>query len=456
MRNKLCTLLVAFVLFSLGLNAQEDGSKRINQYGQEVQATPLETEAQDGFIKWFSKDGNYKMWMDNRVQLDGYMFGSDQLNAIGNGITVRRMRFAVKAEFWKNWYGEVDLDFESSGTEIKDAYLKYTPDSGKWNVKAGHFKEGYGMETTTTSRYLTFMERSYANSFDPSRHLGFQYNYFGDKVLLIGGLHFNTIGDAEEVEITKDANKDDGIDEGYSLTGRAVWAPINETDKLLHLGVAATHRTPKTYWEDGAYRISTRSHSAVNRKKYVDTDDIAGVDNVFGYTLELAGKYKNVMFQSEYKIHNVNMIEGDDYSFNGYYLQGAMLLNGGRHNYNKKEGEYTRITPGSEKGDIELALRYDYIDLNDYKQVGDEVTGITGGSAEGYTLGLNYYVNPNVKFMLNYTYHNHDRFANGKGKLYVGYDGDGELTKDPINVVGSEGDAGDDYGQLSLRCEVNF
>jgi len=394
------------------------------------------------------------MWMDNRVQLDGYMFGSDQLNAIGNGITVRRMRFAIKAEFWKNWYGEIDLDFESSGTEIKDAYLKYTPDSGKWNMKAGHFKEGYGMETTTTSRYLTFMERSFANAFDPSRHLGFQYNYFGNKVLFVGGLHFNTIGDAEEVGITKDANKKEGIDEGYSLTGRLVWAPINETDKLLHLGVAATHRTPKTYWERDntgpLYRISTRSHSAVNRKKYLDTNDIPFVDNVFGYTLELAGKYKNIMFQSEYKIHNVNMIEGENASFNAYYLQGAMLLNGGRHNYNKKEGEYTRITPGSEKGDIELALRYDYIDLNDFD------AEIYGGSADGYTLGLNYYVNPNVKFMANYTYHNHDRFANGKDKLVVGHDANGIETTDWSEVTENEGDAGDDFGQFSLRIEVNF
>ncbi|MDX5586173.1 MAG: porin [Aureibaculum sp.] len=452
MKNKLTTLLAVLILYGIGLNAQEvkKDSIRINQYGQEVVATPLITEAQDGFIKWFSEDGNYKMWMDNRVQLDAYMFPSDVLNPIGNGITVRRMRFAIKAEFWKNWYAEIDLDFESSGTEIKDAYLKYTPDSRKWNLKAGHFKEGYGMETTTTSRYLTFMERSFVSADDPSRHLGLQYNYFGNKVLLIGGLHFNTIGDAEEVQITKDANKDDGVDEGYSLTGRAVWTPINDQDKLLHLGVSATHRTPKTYWEDGAYRISTRSHSAVNRKKYLDTDDIAGVDNVFGYTLEFAAKYNNLMFQGEYKEHNVNVIEGVDASFDGFYVQGAYLLFGGNHNYNKNEGEFTRITPGSEKGDLEVALRYDFIDLNDFD------AGIYGGSADGYTLGLNYYVNPNVKFMANYTYHNHDRFANGKGKLFVGTDADGNLTKDWSEVTEAEGEAGDDFGQFSVRIEVNF
>ncbi|NOR26978.1 MAG: porin [Lutibacter sp.] len=452
MGNKFYTLVIATILYSIGLQAQEIKKTdiRVNQYGQEVTAVPLITEAWDGFIKWFSEDGNYKMWMDNRVQLDGFIFSDDALNELGNGITIRRMRFAIKAEFWGNWYGEIDLDFESSGTEIKDAYLKYTTDSKKWNLKAGHFKEGYGMETTTTSRYLTFMERSFASELDPSRHLGFQTNIFANKFLFIGGIHFNTVGDAEEVEFTKDANKDDGVDEGYSLTGRAVWAPINDSEKLLHLGIATTYRTPKTDWEGGAYRISTRSHSAVNRKKFIDTDDISGVDNVFGYTFELAGKYKGIMFQGEYKEHNVNMIEGIDASFKAYYAQAAILLKGGHHNYNTAEGEFTRITPGSDKGDLEFALRYDFIDLNDFN------ADIYGGSAEGYTAGLNYYVNPNIKFVANYTYHNHDRFANGKGKLYVGHDSDGNLTKDWSLVTEAEGDAGDDYGQFSIRLEVNF
>lgn len=455
MKSKLSTLVVALVLYGIGLNAQEIKKRKvsINQYGQEIKTvTPLITEAQDGFINWSSKDGNYKMWMDNRVQIDGYVFSSGTYNEIGNGITIRRMRFAIKAEFWKNWYGEIDLDFESSATEIKDAYLKYIPDSRKWNVKAGHFKEGYGMETSTTSRYVTFMERSFVSEFNPSRHLGFQANYFGNKYLLTGGIHFNTIGDAEEVEFTKGINKKEGMDEGYSLTGRAVWTPIKASEKLLHLGMAGTYRTPKTSWEDGAYRLSTRSHSVINRKKYLDTDDIQGVDNVTGYTFELAGKYKKLMFQSEYKGHNVNMKEnqGKDAAFKGFYIQTAYILGNGHHNYNSREGEFTRISSNSKKGVLELALRYDYIDLNDFD------AKIYGGSAEGYTIGLNYYVNPNVKFMANYTYHNHDRFANGKGKLFVGKDGDGKPTKEWSNVADAEGKAGDDYGQFSVRIEVNF
>jgi phosphate-selective porin OprO/OprP len=79
-----------------------------------------------------------------------------------------------------------------------------------------------------------------------------------------------------------------------------------------------------------------------------------------------------------------------------------------------------------------------------------------GGAGEGYTFGINYHVNSNVKIMLNYAYMNHDRYANGKGKLFVGYDEAGELTKDPKKVVDANGKAGDDFSMICVRFEVDF
>ncbi|SFS64596.1 OprO/OprP family phosphate-selective porin [Lutibacter maritimus] len=455
MKNKFYTLLVVMILYGIGSVAQE-GTKtdsiRINQYGQAVRFQPLNAEAQDGILKFTSADKSYSIWMDNRVQFDGEMFSNDAFNPIGNGASIRRARFAMKAELWNNWYGEIDLDFSGSAVELKDAYVKYTPDSDSWNIKAGHFKESFGMETTTTSRYLTFTERSLMSKFDPSRHLGFQFNHWADKYLITAGLHFSTVGDNEEVVFTQDNNKDLGVDDGYSLTGRAVFIPINDEDKVLHLGIAGTYRTPKVDLEiPYSYRFSTRSHSSINRKKYIDTDDILNVDNNTMVNFELAGRYKGFMFQSEYKLVTVNRNDDlDAINFNGFYVQGAYLLFGGHHNYNAEEGEFTRITRGKEYGDLELAVRYDFVDANDFDN------GIYGGSAEGYTVGLNYHVNPNVKFMLNYIYNNNDRFANGKGKLYAGYDADGNLTKDPTNVFDADGNGGDDFGMAAFRIEIDF
>ncbi len=456
MRNKFYTLVVALVLYSIGTHAQETteriDSVRINQYGQQVSWLSLNPEAQEGILNFTSDDGTYRFWMDNRVQLDGAVFSNDTYNPIGNGVNIRRARIAFKAILWNNWYAEVDVDFAGAQIEMKDMVIGYIFDKQNVIIKAGQFKESFGMETTTSSRYLTFMERSFISKLDASRHLGIQATNWRDKYLVVGGIHFNPQGEYEEVEFSQDQNKDYGIDEGYSLTGRAVFRPIIDQEKVLHLGVAGTYRTPKTSTEvPNTFRYSTRSHTSINRKKYLDTDVISGVENEIGLNFELAGAYKGFMFQGEYKNYDVNRT-GDlqNVNINGFYMQAGYLLLGGKYVYNKAEGEFTRIQRGRSYGDLEIAIRYDYVDSNDFD------AEVYGGSAEGYALGLNYHFNPNVKFMLNYVYNNHDRYANGKGKLYVGHDTDGNLTKDPFEVVEATGKGGEDFGMLSFRIEIDF
>jgi len=457
MRNKFYTLVVALVLYSIGTYAQEKTTekideRRINQYGQQVSWLSLNPEAQEGILNFTSDDGSYRFWMDNRVQLDAAVFSNDTYNPIGNGINIRRARVAFKAVLWNNWYAELDLDFAGSAIEMKDMIIGYIMPEQNLIFRAGQFKESFGMETTTTSRYLTFMERSFISKMDASRHLGFQAAHWADKYSLFGGVHFNTQGEYEEVEFSQDQNKDYGLDEGYSLTGRAVFRPIFDQEKVIHLGVAGTYRTPKTSLEvPNTVRYSTRTHTSINRKKYLDTDVISGVENEVGLNFELAGAYKGFMFQGEYKNYDVNRMDGlESVNLNGFYMQAGYLLLGGRYVYNKAEGEFTRIQRGQSYGDLEVALRYDFVDANDFD------AEVYGGSAEGYALGLNYYFNPNVKFMMNYIYNNHDRFANGKGKLYVGHDINGELTKDPSEVIEPKGEGGDDFGMLSFRIEINF
>lgn len=452
MKNKFYLLVAAVVLYSIGLHAQEQDSFRVNQYGQKVSFQSLRAEAQDGILRFTSEDGSYSIWMDNRVQFDGAIFSNDVLNPIGNGTMIRRARFALKAILWDNWYGEIDMDFSGSAVELKDALIRYTFDNDEWNIKAGHFRESFGMETLTTSRYITFIERALSSKLDPSRHMGIQVNHWRKNYLLTAGVHFNTVGDAEEVTFTQDFNKDQGIDEGYSLTGRAVFNPIIDENKVLHIGVAGSYRTPKTHFEvPNSFRYSTRNYSSINRKKYIDTDDIQNVDDMTLFGAELAGHYKNVMFQSEYKKMNINRLDNlPEVGIEGYYFQAAALLFGGNYNYNQNDGEYTRITRGKNYGELELALKYDFVDANDFE------AEIYGGSAESYTIGLNYHFNPNVKFMVNYIYNNLDRYANGKGKLFVGEDINGNLTKDPAEVVATKGNAGDDFGMMSFRLEIDF
>ena len=104
---------------------------------------------------------------------------------------------------------------------------------------------------------------------------------------------------------------------------------------------------------------------------------------------------------------------------------------------------------------MELALKYEFIDMNDYEgRTTDQA--IFGGSAEIYGAGLNFYFGKNIKMMLNYLYVNNDRYANGKGKLYCGLDANGNPTKDYTKVVADDGEAGVNYHMLLARFQVAF
>lgn len=435
--------------------AQDSTSKqdRFNQYGKLVNREVLSAENRNGILIFESKDQSYKLWFDMRVQIDGQFFPTKTMNPIGNGVAIRRARFAAKTNLSKNWYGELDINYAGGLLELNDAYISYDFLNG-FTTRVGNYKERLSMSDNSSSRYLNFMERAMVvTTFAPSRHIGWEGAYSGKYFLATGGIFFQEVEDAEKMVNVEDNNKDYGRDQGVSLTGKVVIQPFGDnSDHGLHLAYAISRRQPKTDVAPGEYggsRYSSRSLSYINRKKYLDTDVIPDMDYQTLGNAEFAGFYKGFGFQSEFmnnKTYRKN--KGQTLNFDGYYIQATYLLFGGKQFYNKAEGEFGQPYRGKKWGDVELALRYDYVDLND--------KAIFGGSAEGYTGGINFYAAQNVKFQLNYSYLNHDRYASGKGKLYVGYDVAGELTKDPTKVADAKGKAGDDFSQLGLRCEINF
>lgn len=426
---------------------------RYNQYGVRVDRTPLDAEARDGLLVFESADGDYRFWFDMRANLDGAVIMGDELNENGSGAEVRRARIGVKAQFRRHWYGEVDMDFADSRADLKDAYLKYSP-TESFSIKWGNAKEIFSLEQNTTSRYLVFMERPMVTrAMTPSRTLGMQAVWNRPYLLLAGGVHFQDVGGWEEVQVRKDNNADIGRDEGYSLTGKVILMPgYYAVDQGIHIGLAGSYRTPKTHDDLGTVRFDTRGPANVNRRKYLDTDRMEDVDHWVLGGLDLAAYRRGLRLQAEYTTAEVTYEDPDlaGEHFNGFYVQGSAMLFGGRYQYNAGDGEFTQPTLGGRRGDVELGLRYEYLDLN------SRAAGVMGGAGDAWTVGVNYYPNSNVKFMLNYAVVNHDRYANGRGRLFSGLDAAGNLTRDPLLVAAPDGEAGEDYRALAVRVQVSF
>ena len=471
-------LISALALMSVAAAAQQrdDVQTEVNQYGQKVTATPVDATVQDGILVFQNKEANYKMWFDVRIQGDAAVYfgapdfcakeidGKSNTSHIGNGMSLRRTRFAVKAQLDKNWYGELDTDWTSGTPEIKDAYLGFTGVEGL-EIKAGNFKENFSIQRNTTSRYLMFMERAMVTYLAPSRHLGINARYANKWFWGSFGVFGPELSTSEEQVAFEDGNKDYGYNEGLSYTGKLVFRPLyKSTTSSLHIGGAVSYRDPKLSSTDGYFvgRYSSRNSTGINRKKYLDTDDVKGLDHELAWTVELAGHWKQLRYETAYIARGMYL----DQTVNplptqwaeGWYAQASWLLFGGTQNYDSNGAKYTRTTSEHKWGNLEIAFRYEYADFNTGKLFSNKVadTNIFGGSGEAYTIGLNYYPTQNVKIVLNWQYNNNDRYANAKGKSYVGYDLNGKPTKDPNKVVAPNGKGGVDYQMLALRFQVAF
>ena len=240
----------------------------------------------------------------------------------------------------------------------------------------------------------------------------------------------------------------------------------------LHIGAAVSYRNPKTSSTDGynAVRYSTRNTTSINRKKFLDTDAIKYLDHELAWTAELAGHWKGLRWEGAY-IARLPYVDEQKYidqngeapNFKpawGWYAQAGYLLFGGSQNYDAGGAKYTRVNAGKEWGDIELCARVEYLNLNMSKYC-------MGGSAYAYSLGLNFHVTRNVKFVINWQYNDNDIYANGKGEqdgtdktakgpYRTGYDASGNVTYYPGDIAPDSKSKGIDYHMLACRFQVAF
>jgi len=477
-KNFLLTIVLSCLCgFSFAQNSNEattagENDDAVNQYGVKVNSFPLQASAQNDILVLQNKEKGYKFWMDNRVQFDGATYFNQKNGMLVDGkpympggVSMRRVRMAVKAEINKNWYGEVDLNFANGVFELEDAYVMFTGLKGL-EFKAGNFKEDFSMDQTTTSRYSTFMERAMVvQMFAPSRHIGMQVNWIQYPwIRASAGVSWQLVDNAETRYNVEEYNKK-GMGMGANYTGKIVWMPWGSKEFYgLHIGYNGSYRdsrkTDDNYIDgdkvvgrgyNGNY-FSTRNATAINRTKYISCE-YYGVKYDYLQGFELAGYKDGMRIQSEwitnhsYMDKNFEGATANDKTkfFWGYYVQGSYLLFGGKQRYDVTQSEFTQPTRGRKWGDIELMARFDYLNLNS--------EDIKGGSGQNISFGTVFHVNNNVKFMLNYQISQNDKYANNKGKAAIGKDSNGEYTSNPAKAVG---DFGARFHVIQARIEIDF
>jgi phosphate-selective porin OprO/OprP len=309
-----------------------------------------------------------------RLQVDAAQYDED-VAELGSGTEIRRARLFAEGAITEGWDYKFEFDFNDGEVVPTDTYVQYTG-LPLGTIKIGHFKAPFSLEEQTSSRFITFMERAMINEFAPLRRIAVGYEATQGGLTFAAALFGQAAGDSAE-------------DEGVGASARAAYAFRPREGALIHLGLGAAYEEPETT-DAGSdvVRIRARPESHVTSTRLVDTGDIAAARSQTSLGLEFAAVYGSLSAQAEYVQQAVDT-EGGDFDFDGYYAYLSWFPGGETRPY--KGGKFDRIQA---ENAWEFGVRFSTLDLDD---------GIvTGGKEDNLTFGANYYVNPYLRFMLNY------------------------------------------------------
>ncbi|MGK7344937.1 MAG: OprO/OprP family phosphate-selective porin [Candidatus Nitrospinota bacterium M3_3B_026] len=348
---------------------------------------PLEAEWKTG-LRFTSADKAFQIKVGGRLMNDwAWLSADDELKSEEtvweSGTEFRRARLYVGGHIHENVKFKVQYDFAGGDADFKDAYIALTKISGIGQLKVGRFKQPFGLEELTSSKYITFMERAMAiEAFAPSRQSG----------LLIGSSAWDKrlTWALSTYRITDGYGEDYG-DNDMNYAARITVLPWKSGDNLVHLGAAYTAIKPN----GDTVRFRSRPEIHLAPMRLADTHSINS-DSVGLLGVEAAAVFGPASLQGEFISANVSNLDGEDASLSGYYVFGSFFLTGESRPY--KKGAFGRVKPnsnfGSGAGALEAALRFSSVDLEDGGIEGHEVTTVTAG--------VNWYLNPNTRVMLNY------------------------------------------------------
>ncbi len=357
-------------------------------------------------------DGNYSFKIGGRMQLDYNSYdgvtnaGAANPGSTGSDAFFRRARIEIKghANDWK--YG-LSYNLTNSGS-IDQLKTTYTGFGKMAQLTFGQQKENFGLEDTGSSKWITAVERSLvANAFDTGNNIGVKLHGANDLVTYSLGVF------KEGVDADRDLDT--------AVTGRVVVRPIYTKDSVLHIGVGATQRKADTGFDDYDSRLGVRGGSDGGATRFAPQFTTGDGDKSSIHNVEFAYATGPFHFMAEYydgEVEAPDAVAGsDDLEVDGYYFQAGYILTGESRKYKTGSAAFDKVKPGKD-GAWEIFARYDEMNAD----MGSNINLVGGEDAEVTTIGVNYYMNSNVKVAVNFVSAETDTAINGEddGDAVVG------------------------------------
>lgn len=387
---------------------------------------------------------------------------------LNSGSNFRRARIGVEGTVARDWNYAVWGEWGGSGseaTQLNQAYLEYTGwkpfgTDRPLRLRIGAWATPTGLEDATPTGDLVFVERPAIAELvrglaggDGRSGAGVFVN--GPRWYASGVLTGATVGNTGEFDEQT----------GYLL--RAAFEPLRGEAYAVHIGANVSGiidpaDTSASSVDAQAVRLRERPELRTDTTRFVDTGSIPST-GALAYGGELGASFSNFYLAGELFRINVDRTGGvADPHFEGWYLQGAWTLTGEKRAWSAANGGFTGIRPAAafdagagHWGAWEIAARYSDLDLNfdagapaSAAVAGDTVRG---GDQQITTLGLNWYPNTFVRFLLDYQWVSIDRLDPENGVV-----ANTTVFGASPSVAGNGAQIGQDFQAVTLRTQFAF
>ena len=345
----------------------------------------------DGFVIQ-SGDSDFRIRIGGYAQADGRFFADHGEGTATNTFLVRRARLVLQGTVARYFDFYIDPDFGLGQTVLFDAYLNVRP-SSKLQFRIGKFKSPVGLERLQSGQNILLAERALPTALVPNRDVGAEVH--GE---LAGGIASYALGvfDGALDGALVDIDTNDGKD----LAGRLFLQPFARGAsalKGLGLGVSGTRGR-----QQGALP-SFRSGGQLVFFSYLSSASADGnrtrISPQFSFYRGPVGAFGEYV-RSRQAVRNgagVTPVSNEAWEVTASVLLTGETATAGvrpRRSFDPSKGTW---------GALELAVRANRLTVDGAAfshGLADPTKSARG--ARAWAIGLNWYLNRNVKYMVDF------------------------------------------------------
>jgi phosphate-selective porin OprO/OprP len=395
------------------LEASEAAQKERTLTMPIVQATP------DGFFLK-TPHNDYTLNIGGWIQADSRWFTSQEPSPQSSTFVMRRVRPYFQGTIAKYWDYRVLLDFGQGTATLQDAYIE-AHYLNEFLPRMGKFKEPVGIERLQDDRYLLFVERALDVNLVPDRDIG-------------AGIHGELFNRSLEYRFTlmngvPDNTAAVGLDnnDGKDFAGRVFWHPFQtfgmEQLKGFGIGMAGTIGNQSGTNLDLYKTTAQSTFFTYNSDVYADGKRfrIAPQASLYYGPLSLYGEWVENWqelgrnFTTGPAPHPLMSIS-EGISNQAWQIAAGWVLTGENSSYSGVRPRHDFNPYSGSWGAFEIGARVDQL-LVDRAAFNDGFAnpGKSARQATEFAFGLNWYLNRNVKFMIDYEHTSFTLGASGGG-----------------------------------------